>query len=160
MKNIKARCAIIHTALRQLIAEMEQIDLELKLMCNGRSCDILEIKVIQDMVADHYGLTQQVMLSDLRTEEYVNARGLAMYLARDLTFFGTREIAQCFGGRTHAIVQYSHDRIAERMSVDAPFAKEVQEIKRAAKSRIADAIKDRKAMIAEQIAAQPIQIAS
>lgn len=148
MKDLKKRCDKIHATIRLLIAEMEAIDNELNLMCAGRSCDILEIKVIQEMVSAHFGLTPQVMLSAVRTEEYANARALAMYLARELTFYSVREIAACFGGKTHGAVNAACERIVERITEVDAFALEVTQLKRAAKCRVAEAIKEQKAKAA------------
>lgn len=152
MKNLSQRIQKARAALQTLIEEMEIIDREMALMASGYSCELAEVKIIQEMVASHYGLTPQIMMSAVRTEEYSNARGLAMYLSKEITFHGLREISNCFGGRTTGMVIHAHERILERMSNNQAFANDVEELMKAAKSRIADDLKERKAKIAESAA--------
>jgi chromosomal replication initiation ATPase DnaA len=144
MKSLTNRFNKARAVIQSLIEEMESIDREMTQMASGFSCDIPEVKIIQEIVASHYGLTPQIMMSAVRTEEYANARGLAMYMAKELTFHGVREIASCFGGRTHAMVIHAHDRLVERMSNTPQFANDVAELMKAARGRIREDLKDRK----------------
>lgn len=145
MKNLSQRSAKLRQLIASLVEELELIDNELKLATSGYSCELAEVCIIQEMVAQHYGLTPNIMMSAIRTEEFANARGLAMYLAREMTFFGQKEIGNCFGGKTASMVLHDHNRIIERMQGNPSFANEVDELRKAAKWRIAEDLKVRKA---------------
>jgi chromosomal replication initiation ATPase DnaA len=160
VKNLQQRIQKTRLVVQTLMEELHAIDTELNQLANGHSCELSEVKIIQDMVAQHYGLTRQIMMSAVRTEEYANARGLAMFLSKELTFYGVREIALCFGGRSHAMVVHAHKRLIERMSQDKHFANDVEQLRQAAKCRIAEDLKDRKAASALIAIPQPQAMAS
>lgn len=120
----------------QLIAELEQIQLDAERISSGHVCHLPEIKIIQESVAAHFGLSPQVMVSATRTDPFVNARSLAIFLCRRITFYTTMEIGQCFGGREHSSVLYSFTRTADKMDGNPAFLKDVQELERSCRERI------------------------
>jgi hypothetical protein len=85
----------------------------------------LRIEEIQSVVALHYQMPRDDLLSQRRFKEILRARGVAIYLSRYLTLKSLPEIGRFFGGRDHATVLHSVRRVDERMQRDPEFADEV-----------------------------------
>ena len=70
---------------------------------------------IQKLVASHYRINLDDILSSRRTKTVVNPRQIAMYLAKVLTPKSLQEIGRRFGGRDHATVLHAVRKI-ERLA--------------------------------------------
>ncbi|MFP3040520.1 chromosomal replication initiator protein DnaA [Treponema primitia] len=94
----------------------------------------LSIEIIQREVADYYRLSLIDLKGKKRTQSIVFPRQLAMYIARKLTDYSTIEIGQSFGGRDHATVIHSCDKIEGMIRADPKVDSEIQNIMRAIKT--------------------------
>jgi chromosomal replication initiator protein len=94
----------------------------------------LSIEIIQREVADHYRLSLNDLKGKKRTQSIVFPRQLAMYIARKLTDYSTIEVGQSFGGRDHATVIHSCDKIEGMIRADPTVDSEIQNIMRAIKT--------------------------
>ncbi len=81
---------------------------------------------IQKATAEHYGLTQQDLLSDRRQRAIARPRQAAMWLCKQLTTRSLPDIGRRFGGRDHTTVIHAVRRIEELKAVDAALAADVE----------------------------------
>lgn len=104
---------------------------------SAKDCAFLEIKVsgvpkiatIQEIVAEHFYLTVDEMISNSRLQQTVRPRMIAIYLSHILTRHSFSEIGARFN-REHSTVMYSVEKIARRIAADMAFAEEIETLKR------------------------------
>ena len=85
-------------------------------------------EIIISVVAEHYGVTSEDMLSKKRSRDIALPRQIAMYLCRDMTQLSTTNIGRSFGGRDHTTVMHGCDKIADEMKKDFSFKRKVEEL--------------------------------
>jgi chromosomal replication initiator protein len=90
----------------------------------------LSIDIIQREVAEYYRLSPSDLKGKKRNKSIVLPRQIAMYISRKLTELSTIEVGQSFGGRDHATVLHSCDKIEGLMRSDPKFDVEVQNLMR------------------------------
>ena len=88
------------------------------------------VDVIQKMVAEHYALTQQDLLSERRTQAIARPRHVAMYLAKQLTTRSYPDIGRRFGGRDHTTVLHAVKRIDALKAEDPGLAADLDHLTR------------------------------
>jgi chromosomal replication initiator protein len=88
----------------------------------------LSVEIIQREVADYYQLSLSDLKGKKRTKSIVFPRQLAMYITRKLTECSTIEIGQSFGGRDHATVIHSCDKIEGMIRADPKIDSKIQNI--------------------------------
>lgn len=81
------------------------------------------------VTAQHFRLTVDDLLSRKRTKDVVNARQIAMYLARELTDYSLTQIAGVFGGRDHTTILHGCSRVTEQIVTDPGLTAHVERIK-------------------------------
>jgi chromosomal replication initiator protein len=84
----------------------------------------LTIDDIMERVCQHYGVTQQQVISKSRKREFVQVRQVAMYLAQKHTKMPASRIGLLIGSRDHSTVIHSCSTIEKRLKVDKTFAEE------------------------------------
>jgi chromosomal replication initiator protein len=85
--------------------------------------------VIQQRVANEWGVTVEGLQSKTRTKTLTIPRQVAMYLAREILGLQLVEIGQAFGGRDHSTVIHSLERVAETMKESAEFRSRVERVR-------------------------------
>ncbi|WP_412058979.1 chromosomal replication initiator protein DnaA [Bartonella sp. DGB2] len=90
----------------------------------------IRIEEIQRIVARHYNISKQDLLSARRTRTIVKPRQVAMYLAKVLTPRSLPEIGRRFGGRDHTTVLHAVRKIEGLVGGDQYFVKELELLKR------------------------------
>jgi chromosomal replication initiator protein len=88
----------------------------------------LTIEMIQKAVAAHFNLPIESMWTKKKTQEIVNARQIAMYLARELTGSPLKTIGSKFGGRDHSTVIHACTQVAARMREDQTFKQHIDQM--------------------------------
>ena len=88
----------------------------------------LTIDDILEKVCQHFGVTQQNVVSKSRKREYVQARQVSMYLAQKYTKMPSARIGKLIGGRDHSTVIHSCTTVEQRMKIDKAFASELTSI--------------------------------
>ncbi|AGB40039.1 chromosomal replication initiator protein DnaA [Halobacteroides halobius DSM 5150] len=83
---------------------------------------------IKEIVADHYDISLEKMNSKKRTRAIAFPRQIAMYLTRELTDLSLPQIGDKFGGRDHSTVLHAYDKIKNKISNEAEFEKNIEEI--------------------------------
>jgi chromosomal replication initiator protein len=76
------------------------------------------VEVIQDLVAEAFGLTREELLSPSRAARVAWPRQVAMYLSREHTHETLPAIGRHFGGRDHSTVLHACKRAASRIGTD------------------------------------------
>jgi len=89
----------------------------------------LSLNQISSVVAKAYKLTEKQLIGKTRTMELVNARHIAMFLCRELTSSSLISIGRFFGKRDHSTVIHACKTIEEKITNDAGFANNVNNIK-------------------------------
>ncbi len=90
----------------------------------------IRIEEIQRIVARHYNVSKQDLLSNRRTRTIVKPRQVAMYLAKMLTPRSLPEIGRRFGGRDHTTVLHAVRKIEDLVGADGKLAQELELLKR------------------------------
>jgi chromosomal replication initiator protein len=84
--------------------------------------------------AKQFAVTLRTLRSASRRRAVVAARGVAMYLARNLTNESLSQIGQYFGGRDHTTVSYGCHKIEEMLKDDSSMRQAVVQLKEAIQS--------------------------
>ena len=79
-------------------------------------------------MCNHFNVTQAAVNGKSRKHEVVEVRQLAMYFAQKYTKMPTSRIGKLVGGRDHATVIHSCNRVADRLKVDKAFQEEIMSI--------------------------------
>ncbi len=90
----------------------------------------IRIEEIQRIVARHYNVSKQDLLSSRRTRVIVKPRQIAMYLAKMMTPRSLPEIGRRFGGRDHTTVLHAVRKIEDLVGNDGKMAQELELLKR------------------------------
>lgn len=90
---------------------------------------ILSVKYIQDCVAAYYQIKRESLLSQKRNKQYAVPRQVAMYLCRELINESYPQISQAFGKKDHTTALYAYEKISKKVSDDADFRRQIEDIK-------------------------------
>lgn len=90
----------------------------------------VRIEDIQRIVAQHFNVPRNEMLSNRRTRTVVRPRQIAMYLSKILTPRSLPEIGRRFGGRDHTTVLHAVRKVEEMKSGDTSLSKELELLRR------------------------------
>jgi chromosomal replication initiator protein len=81
----------------------------------------ITIDDIKRVVAGHYKISPEALVSRKRTTAIAFPRQVAMYLARMLTNASLTDIGMAFGKRDHTTVMHACDKIGEKLRIDPNF---------------------------------------
>lgn len=90
----------------------------------------VRIERIQRIVAKHFNVTKQEIVSSRRTRSIVRPRQISMYLAKTMTNRSFPDIGRRFGGRDHTTVLHAVRKIESLMADDPGLANEVSLLRR------------------------------
>ena len=79
-------------------------------------------QLIQEIVALHFKIKTDDLISKRRTRNVTFPRQLAMYLCRELTDWSLPKIGEIFGGRDHTTVIHSYEKINRERLEDSKLA--------------------------------------
>jgi chromosomal replication initiator protein len=108
--------------------DMGLADMVLKDMIQGYENRVINIDLIQQVVADYYKVDIDSLLSQRRTMEITYPRQIAMYLCKELTDASLKTIGRSFGGRDHTTVMSACRKIATDLTVDRQLEEDVGNI--------------------------------
>jgi chromosomal replication initiator protein len=109
---------------------MERVDELLAHLVGAGEPKRIRIEDIQRIVARHYNVSRQELVSNRRTRVIVKPRQIAMYLSKTLTPRSFPEIGRRFGGRDHTTVLHAVRKIEELISTDQKLSHEVELLRR------------------------------
>ena len=90
----------------------------------------INVESIQNIVAIHYNLNIQEMLSSRRSRSLARPRQIAMYLAKQHTTNSLPEIGRKFSNRDHTTVIHAVKKIEELIKKDNEIKQNITEIKK------------------------------
>lgn len=90
--------------------------------------DRVSIRMIQQAVADHFGLKIHDLISEVRTPKEVIARHTGMYLSRRLTKRSHPFIGKQFN-RDHSVSVYAEKKIEALLITNSAIAARIESIK-------------------------------
>lgn len=85
-----------------------------------------DLQQIIRLVSRYYGIPQKQLLSASRQAAAVSARGMVVYLARQLTTASYEQIAQRLGGRDHTTILHNYQRTSQRLE-EEPALRQVSD---------------------------------
>lgn len=109
---------------------VERVDELLAHLVGASEQKRVRIEDIQRVVARHYNVSRQELVSNRRTRVIVKPRQIAMYLAKTLTPRSFPEIGRRFGGRDHTTVLHAVRKIEELISGDQKLSQELELLRR------------------------------
>ena len=118
LNKVTAYSRLTHTPITMELAEKA-----LKDLISGAEKPEITIGYIQEVVASHYNLTVEDMISPKRTRNIVYPRQIAMYLTRKILSTSLPQLGAIFGGRNHSTVIHGCDKIIEDMESDPNLQK-------------------------------------
>jgi chromosomal replication initiator protein len=89
------------------------------------------LEAVMECVARHFALEVEDLTGRRRSKAVVQARQVAMFLARECTDASLPQIGQALGGRDHSTVMHGCARVVELMAHDAGVAEAVSAIRAA-----------------------------
>ena len=110
--------------------EMDVIEKMLGHLVQSGEQKRVRIEDIQKVVARHYNVSKNDLLSNRRTRIIVRPRQIAMYLSKILTPRSLPEIGRRFGGRDHTTVLHAVRKIESMLKEDNKLAQEIELLKR------------------------------
>ena len=90
----------------------------------------LTIETIQHTVCEYFNVPDDLIRAKTRKQEVVNARQIAMYLAKELTNCSLKTIGLHFGGRDHSTVIHAYQSVEDQMRLDNKYQSSVVQLKR------------------------------
>ena len=90
----------------------------------------INVEFIQNLVATHFNLNLQEMLSPRRSRALARPRQIAMYLAKQHTTNSLPDIGRKFSNRDHTTVIHAVKKIDELIKKDNEIRQSVTEIKK------------------------------
>jgi chromosomal replication initiator protein len=136
--NITASGRELEGAFNQLIFRrsfepdltMDRVDELLAHLVGAGEPKRVRIEDIQRIVARHYNVSRQELVSNRRTRVIVKPRQVAMYLSKTMTPRSFPEIGRRFGGRDHTTVLHAVRKIEELISSDQKLSHEIELLRR------------------------------
>jgi chromosomal replication initiator protein len=90
----------------------------------------ITIEEIQRTVCEYLAIPEDLIRAKTRKQEVVNARQIAMYLAKELTNSSLKTIGLHFGGRDHSTVIHAYQSVEDQMRLDPKYQANVSQIRR------------------------------
>jgi chromosomal replication initiator protein len=121
---------VAHSSVGGPSLTVDAAEVAIRDLIRSREPKRVKIEDIQKLVASHYSVTRQDILSSRRTAIVVKPRQVAMYLAKALTMRSLPEIGRRFGGRDHTTVLHAVRKIEGLCSADSALREELELLKR------------------------------
>lgn len=122
--NIKSNIRELEGAYNKVIAfsklnkveiTLENVEEALKDIISPNITKQITPKLIIDVVAEHFGITSDDILSKRRNSEFVQPRQICMYLCRQLTDESLQNIGKALGKKDHTTVIHGIDKITDEI---------------------------------------------
>lgn len=130
--NIRDLEGIVISLFAQATLNKKEIDLDLakKVMKNFVKNNFTELSIddIQHMVCDYYNVSYDSLLAKTRKREIVQARQIAMYLAKKFTKSSLKSIGEHFSGKDHTTVIHSCQTVENLMDTDPVYKDKLMDV--------------------------------
>lgn len=138
-ENVKSNIRELEGALNKIMAfsKLNKVDINLEYAEEALKDVIYPNKqkeitpsLIIEVVAEHFGISPDDIVSKKRTTELVQPRQVVMYLCRQLTEVSLQNIAKSIGKKDHTTVLHGIEKITEKMENDEELKNNVDIIKK------------------------------
>ncbi|MGL5937179.1 MAG: chromosomal replication initiator protein DnaA [Phocaeicola sp.] len=131
-ESVRELEGIINSLLAQSILFKREIDIDLteRIIKKTVHCET-KLITIEDVIAKvctHYEMEEAAIHAKTRKREVVQARQVAMYLAKKHTDASSSKIGQLIGKKDHATVLHACKTVKEQAEVDKTFKSAIEEI--------------------------------
>ena len=125
--NIKSNIRELEGAYNKVIAfsklnnveiTLDNVEEALKDIISPNAKRQITPKIIIDIVADHFGITYEDIISKRRNSELVQPRQICMYLCRKLTDESLQSIGKALGKKVHTTVIHGIEKITEEIQTN------------------------------------------
>ena len=89
---------------------------------------VVSVDTIIEVVCKHFGLEKNAIQTKTRKREVVQARQIAMYLAKNYTDYSTSKIGKFIGNKDHATVLHACKTVKGQCEVDKAFRADLEAI--------------------------------
>lgn len=117
------------SSLTNMAITLDSIKEHLKDIFEEKEQRKVTVNNIQEIVADHYGISTGAIKGKRRLVSITLPRQVAIYLSRELTQLSLKEIGNLFGGRDHSTIIHDYEKIKKKEGNDLSFSKELAHIK-------------------------------
>ena len=137
--NIKSNIRELEGAFNKVIAfsklnkvdiTLDNVEEALKDIISPNAKRKVTPKLIIDIVAEHFNISPEDILSKRRNSEYVQPRQICMYLCRHLTEESLQSIGKSLGKKDHTTVIHGIDKIADEILKDEELNNRIENIKK------------------------------
>ena len=132
--NVRELEGVLISLVAQSSLNRREIDLEMAKQALRHIIEEVEAEVnldfIQKTVAEHFGISLELMKAKTRKKEVVTARQVAMYFAKEFTSHSLKSIGYHFGGRDHSTVIHSVQTVSDLIDTDKKFKASIQELQK------------------------------
>lgn len=138
-ENIKSNIREIEGALNKLIAysnlekteiTMEIAEKELQNIIAPDKPKEITPQLIIEVVAEHYQISIDQMVSKARSNSIAKPRQIAMYLCKNMTDTGLQAIGALLGGRDHSTIIHGANKIEDECKTDKELRMQIEAIKK------------------------------
>ncbi|HAQ02687.1 TPA: chromosomal replication initiator protein DnaA [Candidatus Nomurabacteria bacterium] len=130
--NIRELEGSLNTIICQSQLKNKSLSLsEIKLLIknNIKPKKTVAIKDVVSVIANHYGISDEIIYEKTRRKEIVKARQVAMYILREDFNISYPLIGSKLGGRDHTTAIHSHLKIKEELKTDPALLQEIEKIR-------------------------------
>lgn len=126
-KNVPSNIRELEGTLNRIVASaefndepitLENVSLWLKDIIRGNQSGPVSIGMIQQLVAESFGVSIEELISHKRTAELALARQVAMYMSRNKTGESLQSISHAFNKKDHTTVLHACKKVEEIMKND------------------------------------------
>ncbi len=132
--NVRELEGVLTSILAQATLNRQDITLELakKTVINfvKHATKEISLDMIQKTVCDFFEVAVEKLKEPTRKRQFVQARQLSMFFAKEYTKSSLKAIGQQFGGRDHSTVIHSCQAVRNLIDTDEEFRDSVEELKK------------------------------
>ncbi|MCB0507663.1 MAG: chromosomal replication initiator protein DnaA [Chitinophagales bacterium] len=132
--NVRELEGVLTSILAQATLNKQEITLDLakKTVINfvKHATKEISLDMIQKTVCDYFEVPVEKLKEPTRKRQFVQARQLSMYFAKEYTKSSLKSIGQQFGGRDHSTVIHSCQAVRNLIDTDEEFRDSVDELKK------------------------------
>ena len=137
--NLKSNIRELEGALNKLFAyanlerkeiTMEIAQKELETLINPDAKKEITPQLIMEVVAEHFNITVDQLMSKSRTKDIAQPRQIVMYLCKNMTSLPLESIGRLIGGRDHSTILHGVNKVKDEYERDQEFRQTVETIQK------------------------------
>ncbi len=132
--NVREIEGVVTSILAQATLNKQEINLDLakRTVLNfvKHATKEISLEMIQKTVCDYFEVPVEKLKEPTRKRQFVQARQLSMYFAKEFTKASLKSIGQQFGGRDHSTVIHSCQAVKNLVDTDEDFKDSVDELRK------------------------------